>query len=103
MGGRGSSSRMKVYGSANEVYQDIKKKLGEISGGSEKQNAYAKSVRNKIISEYSYRVFDAQNKNRLISEQAKSYLKMFKDNYDFALKETNAKKILDRFVNTGVF
>jgi len=102
MGGRGSSSGAgRRYGSANEVYQQVRRGLGEITGGSERQISFARTLRNNAISGYAQHTFDAQNKNPLIARKASDALRRYERDYEFARKETDARKILDRLADTG--
>lgn len=95
----------KKYDSAQKVYDDIRKELDEIEGVSDKQERFAENIRRNIISGLANHIYESQRakelENDLMREEEERWLKKYKEDYEFALSENSAKKLLDRFANTG--
>lgn len=95
----------KKYDSAQGAYDDLRKYLKDIEGSSDKQIKFAQSIRRNVLSGLANHIYDAQRaeelENDLMVENEKHWLKKYHDDYEFALNEFSARRILDRFANTG--
>lgn len=92
---------MKSANSVKEVFEAINGTLGKITGKSEKQIAFAEKIRTNVIWSMAHNQFDAQSGDEIRVENAEWTMKSMKFDYDFAVSETDAGKLLDRFANTG--